>query len=163
MKVIVDTNVPVVANKAAPQASAVCVTMCVRRLRDIQQNHTLVLDDGWHILREYQANLSSSGQPGVGDAFLKWVLTNRSNPHRCEQVCITPTGTDLPPGRFVEFPVTPDLAGFDPEDCKFVAVAVAHPEHPPVLNAVDPDWWQYRHALEQISISIEFLCPDAMP
>jgi len=28
---------------------------------------------------------------------------------------------------------------------------------------VDPDWWQYRHALEQISISIEFLCPDAMP
>ncbi len=161
MKVIVDTNVPVVANKAAPQASETCITLCAHRLRDIQKEGTVVLDDGWHILREYQANLRSIGQPGVGDAFLKWVLINRSNPHRCEQVHITPMDIVLYPGSFVEFQVTPDLAGFDPSDCKFAAVAVAHHEHPPILNATDSDWWYHREALACHNIRVECICPDA--
>ena len=87
MKVIVDTNVPVVANGEASHASPTCVIASVHKLRDIQVHHTLVLDDGWHILKEYMANL-----------------------------------------RF--------------------------------FNAVDRDWYDYRHALEQHGVQIEFLCPD---
>jgi hypothetical protein len=157
MKVIVDTNVPVVANKAAPQASEECIIHCAQRLQDIQRNDVLVLDDDWYILSEYKANLRSEGQRGVGDAFLKWVLTHRNNPLRCEQVSIHPRN-----GSFAEFPEDAALASFHHKDRKFVAVALAHPEHPPILNAVDTDWWVYREALSRHGVQIQFLCPEMM-
>ena len=79
MHVIVDTNVPAVANGKSAQAAPQCVIACVDKLREVQQQHILVLDDQWLIVKEYMANLSSRGEPGVGDAFLKWVLTNQMN------------------------------------------------------------------------------------
>jgi hypothetical protein len=165
MKLIVDTNVAVVANgrERSPQASPSCVLTCVGRLRDLQLRHTLVLDDGWRILREYFRELSPTGQPGVGDAFLKWVLTNQANPRRCEQIHITPRDATRPDGEFCEFPDDPALGGFDPSDRRFVALAVAHAEHPPILNAVDTDWWPYRAALAGHGVQVDFLCSDAMP
>lgn len=165
MKVIVDTNVPIVANgrHRAPQASSACVLTCVQRLRDLQVNHTLVIDDSWHILREYLRRLSPTGQPGVGDAFLKWVLTNQANPQRCEQVSIHPRDAARPDDEYDEYPDDANLDGFDPSDRKFVAVAMAHVEHPVILNAVDTDWWFYRVALARHGVLVDFLCPDAMP
>jgi len=166
MKLIVDTNVPIVANKAAPQASEACVLACIARLKDIappkdiESQHILVLDDDWHILGEYQRKLRSEGQSGAGDDFLKWVLINRSNPDRCEQVHITPCQDDSEEQCFREFPSDPELANFDRSDRKFVATALAHRDHPPILNAVDPDWRQYQSALERHRVRIEFLCAD---
>ncbi len=155
MTIIVDTNVPLVANRAAPQASPACVANCAQRLRQVQTNDILVLDEGWLILNEYMHKLHSSGQPGVGDAFLKWVLTNKSNPRRCCWVHLTPQGD-----AFAEFPGAPDLDGFDVSDRKFVAAACAHPEHPAILNATDSDWWHYRDALQQHGVRVDFVCPD---
>jgi len=43
-----------------------------------------------------------------------------------------------------------------------VAASVSHPERPPILNAVDTDWWNYRMALERHGVRVEFLCPEAM-
>ena len=162
MRVIVDTNVPVVANGQSIQASPGCVLACVRRLRGVQANDTLVLDDGWLILREYMANLRSSGQPGLGDAFLKWVLTNQANPRRCEQIHISPIGARPEDEVYAEFPDDARLSGFDPADRKFVAVASAHPTHPPILNAVDTGWRDYQHVLAVHDIQVQFLCLDAM-
>ena len=72
MKCIVDTNVAIVANQRddAP-ASPDCVRRCITLLNEFQRDQRpLEIDDGWHILREYQRNLRSTGQPDVGDAFL---------------------------------------------------------------------------------------------
>ena len=163
MKCIVDTNVAIVANQRddAP-ASLDCVLRCIALLDEFQHDQRqLVIDDYWHILSEYQRNLCSTGQPGVGDAFLLWVLTNRANPRRCEQVHITPRDTHEDHWDFDEFPNTPDLQGFDRSDRKFAAVARAHPEHPPVVNATDSDWWDYRDALAAHDVRVEFVCPDA--
>ena len=115
----------------------------------------IVLDEGYRILSEYQDNLRSDGQPGAGDAFLKWVYDNQWNPQRCDRVHITPTdeGTS-----FVEFPNDPDLTGFDLSDRMFVAAARAHPDSPPILNAVDTDWWIFRNALRRNGVTVEFLC-----
>ncbi|MFZ1466532.1 MAG: hypothetical protein WAV60_21025, partial [Anaerolineae bacterium] len=135
MKVIVDTNVPIAANKMSSQATPGCIETCIRELKEIERRHTLVLDDGWRILREYQRHLKSSGQPGVGDRFLKWALINRHNPQRCEQVHITASLASEEDQEFAEFPQDLRLAGFDRSDRKFVAVALAHPERPPILNA----------------------------
>jgi hypothetical protein len=102
--VIVDTNVAVVANKKTAQASPACVMACISTIQEIRKQQILVLDDDWRILREYIANLRSAGQPGVGDAFLKWVLTNRDNPQHCEQVHLTPAPAPADDNDFTAFP-----------------------------------------------------------
>jgi len=156
MKVVVDTNVPVVANEKSTQASPQCVKTCVARLRQLTAKGKLILDDGWLILKEYKANLISSGQPGVGDAFLKCVLTNHRNPKLCENVTVTPKNSGETD--FEEFPSDPTLKDFDPTDRKFVAVAAAHPDRPPILQAVDTKWWLMKEALSGAGITVDFLC-----
>ncbi len=159
MRIIVDTNVPVVANGHSQQASPGCIGACIGRLDKLRREDILVLDDGWIILREYIHNLRSTGQPGVGDAFLQWVLTNQRNPRRCELVHII-VHEGPGEGHLVEFPDDAELVGFDPSDRKFVAVALAHAERPPIVNAVDRDWWDYRDPLSKHGINVEFLCSD---
>ena len=156
MYVIVDTNRPVVANGRSSQASPQCVINCLRRLREIQQGQILVLDDGWLIVKEYMKNLSSTGQPGVGDAFLKWVLTNIGNPQRCQLVPIT----EISENNFQEFPQDPALADLYLSDRKFVALALAHPEKPPILNAVDSDWRNFHDRLSTHGVRVKFLCSE---
>lgn len=158
MKCVVDTNVPVVANGQSEQASPDCVSACAVRLRELTRSDKLILDDGWRILKEYKRRLRSEGQPGAGDAFLKWVLTNYSNPNRCELVRITSSGaceTD-----FAEFPINPELEGFDADDKKFIAVAMAHPEKPPILQATDAEWWDLKDHFQTAGVTIDFLCED---
>lgn len=153
---VVDTNVPIVANGKSNQASSACVLNCAKKLKEIREQHIIVLDDTWLIINEYKNKLSHTGQPGVGDAFLKWVLTNQANPQRCQKVKITPTAENS----FEEFPEDESLAKFDKSDRKFVAVALSHPEKPPILNAVDSDWKNFEIALTNIGITIIFLCPE---
>lgn len=157
--VVVDTNVAVTANgKSLPSGVSVsCTVACARRLQSLRQNGIVVLDDGWRILREYKANLAEAGQPGVGDAWLKWLLTNLANPLRCYLVTITPVDE---PQMFAEFPADPELEHFDNSDRKFVAVSRAHPARPVVLNATDSDWQIHRSALARHGVTVEFLCPD---
>ena len=158
MMVVVDTNVAVVANKRAPQASSNCVRTCARKLRQITHgNVKLVLDDRWTILREYLQNLRSKGD-GVGDRFLAWSLRNRTNPEQCELVSITPVANLE--NEFEEFPKDPGLVNFDPDDRKFVAVALAHSEKPPILQAVDSQWWEFRDTLGENDVEVEFICED---
>ncbi len=154
---LVDTNVPLVANHQA-DVSGECVLECVRRLKEIMENGCIVLDDQWKILGEYLHKLSSSGQPGVGDAFLKWVLTNQANPERCRLVAITPKPDDELD--FVEFPNHAKLQDFDRSDRKFVAVSAVHPEEVPILQATDSKWWGWKEALAECGIEVIFLCSD---
>ncbi len=161
MIAIVDTNVPVVANGRSEQASVESVNVCALQLKQITREGKLVLDDRWRILREYMKYLSSSGQPGVGDAFLKWVFNNIANPARIEIVLITPINPNDPDNAdFREFPDDPALASFDPSDRKFVAVCLAHSQHPPILNATDRDWWDFREALSVHGVQVRFLCEE---
>jgi hypothetical protein len=156
MRTVIDTNVIVFTNGKSPQASLSCVTSCIEQLRRLVQQGRIILDDSWLILREYQHNLNQAGQPGFGDAFLRWALENRTNPNACE---IYPLEKDVQgDARFAAFPQDARLAGFDPADEKFAALAAV--SNAPVWNAVDLGWWEYREALEHHDIRVEFLCPD---
>ena len=154
---VVDTNVPVVANGRSEQADPNCVIACIQSLQDIKSRGIVVLDDGMRILQEYRRNLSLSGQPGLGSAFLKWVWNIQAVDEQCERVPIRQRPED--DQDFEEFPRDPALAGFDRSDRKFVAVALASRKEPTILNAVDPDWWTYREALGKHGVRIRFLCP----
>jgi len=154
---VVDTNVPLTANNQA-EVSKDCVLECVRSLKEIIENGGIVLDNQWRILGEYLHKLPSMAQPGIGNAFLKWVLTNQANSERCTLVEITPKPDDELD--FVEFPEHPGLHDFDRSDRKFVSVSAVHPVHPPILQAADSKWWGWQNALAECGIEVVFLCPD---
>ena len=154
--VVVDTNVVVVANGRSEQASSDCVETCGERLEEIMRGEVKsVLDNRWIILREYMQNLRSNGAD-VGDRFLGWLLVNKDE--RCDLVPITLV--DGSENEFEEFPDDPALNDFDPADRKFIAVACAHLKRPPILQAVDSKWLDFRNAFLRNGVTVEFICED---
>ena len=153
-----DTNVAVVANGLAQQASDECVERCVNELARIVDGCVVVLDSDRWILDEYQKTLNFSGHPRAGDSFFKWLFYNQANPEHCRKVAITPHADR----GFEEFPDDSALANFDRDDRKFVAVALASKTNPPILNASDTDWWNHLDTLKQHGIKVSFLCPELM-
>jgi len=152
---VIDTNVLIVANnRESEQASLQCVITCQKWLQSFTESGILVIDSKWLIIKEYLKKVNSSGEPDLGDKFLKWVLLNRNNLNRCEQVPIT----QISEYEFLEFPQSESLQKFDPSDRKFVAVALTHSQKPPIVNAVDSDWAIDQEALSEHGICVEFLC-----
>jgi len=154
---VVDTNVPVVANGQHSEASLGCQLACIRKLREIQKGGVIVIDQDMEILSEYRLHLSFSGEPGVGDEFFRWLWDVQGVSDHCEKVQLTTRGDG---DDYEEFPENEELRGFDTKDRKFAAVAFASPLDPPVLNAVDSDWWIHREALNKVGLRIVFVCPD---
>jgi hypothetical protein len=144
---VVDTNVCVVANGDTDHASPACVRACSQRLLELKP-HQIAIDDGMEILREYKQRLHTKDEPRDGHAFYRWLVTNLYNQQRCVLVPMA------------AFPADPELSGFDMDDRKFVQVALAHAERPPILNAVDSDWRNFEAPLATHGIRLEFLCPE---
>lgn len=156
MRAVIDTNVLLVANEQHGGVSPDCVTACVRRLQDMQVNGITVIDDYFHILKEYENKTHLKPPKGVGDVFLKWLLRNLSNPQRVEQVTVTEIAENL----FAEFPDSELQLNFDPPDRKFAAVANAHPDKPVILQASDCKWLDWWPALQAKGVEVDFLCPQ---
>lgn len=156
--VIVETNVLVVANQQSNQATPECVLTCVDLLEKIIEKKIVVIDSGERFFKEYRRYACLSGQPGAGDAFLKWLYRNQCYQKKCEQVDITPKTDNN--NDFEEFPNDPELNCFDFSDRKFVAVARASRYKVKILNATDSDWWNFRQALSKNGVKIEFLCSE---
>ncbi len=157
---LVDTNVPITANLAVkpadiPKELADCVPNCVEIIEHVVNNGGLVMDEGNEIFDEYLANLTLSWQPGVGDRFMKWVHDHRWNPDKVTQVRIVKNGNF-----YNEFPNHVGLRNFDLSDRKFVAVANAHPEKPPIMQATDSKWWGWKDDLKKVGIIVRFICRD---
>lgn len=156
MKAVVDTNVLLVANGQHADVSSDCVEACILSLQALMKNGTTVIDDGYRILGEYQNKTSLYPPKGAGDVFLKWLLRNAGNAKKVQLVVISETSKNC----FAEFP-DPELeAIFDAPDRKFAAVAHAHAEKPPVLQAADCKWLDWWPALRAKGVEVNFLCPD---
>lgn len=153
--IVVDTNVILVANRQHDDISETCRASCAERLYDIMQGGCVVIDDGYRILSEYQNKTDSRTGKRGGDAFLKWLLRNNTNPRRCEQVPLV----EHAERGFESFPDDERIANFDPSDRKFVAVAAAHRDKPPILQAADSKWIAWNDGLAAHGLRVEFLCP----
>lgn len=156
MKVVIDTNVLLVANQQHADVSDACVESCVRRLQAMKDNGVVVIDDGYRILGEYQQKTRLNPPKGVGDVFLKWLLREVGNPKRVEQVALTEHSPDC----FEEFPDPLLETQFDPSDRKFAAVAHAHHAKPPIWQAADSKWLNWWERLQAKGVAVEFLCPE---
>jgi hypothetical protein len=156
--VVVDTNVLLVADGQAGQLSLGCKSICIARLERAKAEEKIVLDHGRLILQEYGNKLNPSRRPpSPSSAFLKWLLVNQVNEQHVCLVELTPL--DRERTRFREFPADSHLeSSFDPSDRKFVSVAHAHPERPPILESADSKWIGWEAALNTHGIRLEILC-----
>lgn len=152
---VVDTNVPVVANGKSEQAPPDLVERTISAIRNLMREGVVAIDDGDRILGEYRRNLHLSGEPGVGDLFMRWIHDNSANPDYCIRLAVH--CTDETAQAFDEYPAELDDIAVDISDRKFIAVANARVPPCPILQAVDFKWWGWREALASKGIFIEFI------
>jgi hypothetical protein len=153
---VIDTNVVLVANEQHPSVSHDCIVECSLNLQKIMQQGCIALDDNYRILSEYQKKTQPRKGKRPGDAFVKWVLRNICNPKYCELVILQ----EHPERGFSSFPDDSELLDFDSSDRMFVAVAIAHNSHPPILEATDSKWVNWAPALKRHGILVNFLCKN---
>lgn len=162
LRCVVDTNVATTANGANAGAPPGCVAASARALLTVMKRGHVFVDDAGLLVKEYRANLNARGAPGPGDVFFKWLLTHEYGGERVTRVPITPKGGPNEDEDFEELPTPTDGTFFDPSDRKFLAVAAAAEERPPVLQAFDSKWWGWRDALAALGLRVHFLCPRAI-
>jgi len=155
---VVDTNVAKTANLATqPDPSSdvpnECVMACIEAIEHVIKKKGLVIDAGDEIFDEYRQQLSMSGQPGMGDSFMKWVHDHRWSLPDSQRVEIIKNDES-----YNEFPAHDELNNFDNSDRKFVAVANAHSDKPTILQATDSKWWGWKDALSECGIAVQFMC-----
>jgi hypothetical protein len=153
--VVIDTNVLLVADGRHEGVSGNGRAACIKRLSQVQATGRVAIDSRRLIFQEYLRNYKDRRQPGVGVTFLKWLLQNKGNAARVDEVPLEVTND----GMFVQFPSAELQAKFDRSDMKFVAVAAAHQGRPPILQAADGKWVGWWEELRDCGVQVEFLCP----
>jgi len=156
---VVDTNVAIAANGRITHADLECQLSCITAIKRLLNKGVVVIDAGGQILAEYRGRLQSSGQPGTGDAFYKYLVDHQYDEDKCMMVDLP---VDPATGKYDHFPNDHALAGFDDDDKKFVAAAIASGVVCPVLNAVDTDWRDFKDSLADNGVNDEQLCPQHM-
>lgn len=147
---VIDTNVPIVANGRQGQPSLDCQTAAIKRLQIAVKSELILLDSEGEIQAEYQRHLHPKGQPGVGDYFYRHVLN--SMPGRVERRDLPKTAED----EYQHFPASLLACKFDPSDRKFVALAKK--EAGVVINATDSDWIHHADILRNEEIEVDNIC-----
>ncbi len=155
---VIDTNVLIVANKREGGTYA-CAAQCAAAILRVKESGAVVMDASGLILDEYASYLNYKGQPGLGDAFLRWFINNRGRRDLCLTVPLTSNSHEW--RAFKEFPDNVRLKTFDRNDQKFVAAARAHGAAV-ILQASDHKWLNWATELETEGLLVEFLCREEL-
>ena len=155
-KIILDTNVPVKASVLSADCPLDELEMqraCIEYIGKLVQNQKikLVLDLDYEILKEYRNNICKSSP--MGNIFLKW-LNNYLCTISPEDFLKLERNVN---GQYKDYPYDEVTKDFDESDKKFVALANAHTEKPPIIEAADGKWLGYETAFAKYGIRIEFL------
>jgi hypothetical protein len=118
----------------------------------------LIIDDLGLLLSRYREYLSGKEQPGVGDAFLKYLADNEYNKRKVTRISLTSDSKH----NFEAFPKIAELETFDHADRIFVALALSASVPSVIINAVDSDYSHHREALEASGVRVEELCPERL-
>lgn len=151
MTSVVDTNVPLVVKKVEGWPREL-VDACEELLEQILEKRlTVVTDADGEIVAEYLHQLSLSGRPSLGDAFVKYVHDYR----------FSWPGNQRP--NIESDPFTPNRYGvlsgddkdIDPSDRKFVAAAKV--AGVPVHQAADTKWLNWGSVLGRHGVQVVFV------
>ena len=152
---VVDTNVWVTAgkpiNQLTTQEEIICAKTCLDWLREFMTSNDRLVVDGYAtraILSEYRDN--------VGEGRIRRLLNDlERTPGRLEYKKI-----EFDENNHAIVDAEPlASSGFDRDDRKFVAAALAHHPTPPIVNAADTDWTMFHTELKAIGITLIEICP----
>lgn len=158
-KYIIDTNVPCMAGKSDPtilsKEESRCAQICATFINSFIHNEDskLVLDQGYEIVKEYRNNITNNNQPTLANYFLDWVYQYLSRILIEDFIFLDKTDNN----EYVDYPKHQELSKFDISDRKFIALANAHYEHPPIVQGTESKWWMLREIFETCGIHILFL------
>lgn len=150
-EVIVDTNVPIVADGQSAGVCAKCRIATIDFLELLFHKGTLIIDLEGAVEEEYRKNLRGFF-PGVGSRLLQHFFINSA--HRVRRVSIGPDSN----GKFAGITFAGTLKNFDLSDRKFAALSVV--TSAPVCVSVDSDWAISKDALAAAGVKIDFLCGE---
>jgi hypothetical protein len=155
-KVVLDTNVPVMASVApnlCKDEDLVLQTKCMEYIRQFTTNkdNKIVLDMGHEIMTEYENNINKN--TSMGNLFFRWLYNYIA---KIDWGDLLELQKDEG-GRYKAFPYDDVTEKFDESDKKFVALANLHEEKPPIIEAADGKWLGYVEAFAKYGIKIEFL------
>ena len=102
-------------------------------------------------MQEYAKHCSHNCQPGVGDAFFKFIYDNQHKGQKVTRVSLE-EASDFQQG-FVNLP----KSNLDKDDHKFLAVAEAVKGC--VVNAVDSDWGLHASVVKRLRVRVIELMP----
>lgn len=153
---VVDTNVAVIANGGDNvTASPDCQTAAVKTLQKIVESGCVAIDSLGEIMTEYSKRLSPTGQPGVGDLFLRHVIDHQGNVKRVQLQDVSHKRGD----RLRAAIAAGSLNKFDNDDRVFAFCALAAKAQ--VLTATDSDWAIHEAGLTACGVRIKFVCGRA--
>lgn len=121
MKFVIDTNVAIAANGRNTHACDQCQLDCIEFLEKLTKagsRSKIYLDDLDLLLNEYKPHFNFRGQPGIGDAFFKFLNDHKYSGKKVSLVPITQNNN--PDRGFDELPENL----IDPSDRKILAIAV---------------------------------------
>ena len=154
-EVVVDTNVWVLADRITsdkaglPIHEADCIEACYRWLTDfVDSVDKLVVDYSYRIMREYRDNIQKGG--------LSEQLLNDLESVVLERIVYADIEFDSNHHARLPFPIT----FHDPNDRKFIAVAISRDPVAPIYNATETDWTKEKNRLRQNGILVNELCQD---
>ena len=155
MNCVIDANLLAVANLLSKHATLSCAEQCIKLLGSVQgEGGCVSVDENGEIFTEYSRHANHKGQPGVGDAFFKWLFQNQGYEIVCEKVSIKSHHER----GYEEYPDSPKVADFDRSDRKYVAVALSSRYAPAIHNAVDSDWKEYELVFASFGVVIVQHC-----
>lgn len=153
--VVIDTNVWAIAEGMHGGASEQCVGACLALLRQVAEGVRIAVDEGDEVFNEYVGTLKAAKTSGFAVKLALRLFRTRWDPGVCKRVPIT--ACDEPPPSYNEIP--PNLADFDSDDQKFLAVALAEGSAPFLYAGLDGEWWERQAELHASGLNVQFVCP----
>ncbi len=154
-RIVIDTNVLIVANGNNEQADPECELACIEMLEGATKGKkTVLLDASGLIMEEYEGYCSYSGVPGVGDLFFKFL-----HDHQYSEASVIRIPIQQKPDREGGFANLP-TNDFDPNDRKFLSVAEAGDGR--VVNATDSHWSEHADFISSMGVQVLELCPQCL-
>jgi hypothetical protein len=158
---VVDENVLIVANDLTrrsaglepecPEADDACGLRCADALVELTESGQVGLDEGTEVFDKYRSHCNFSGQPGIGDAFLRAVFERGYDPTWAKRVEVRNEHGLIIPEQL-------EQSGFDNDDYIWVAVSLNCGEPSTILNAVDSDYNIWRDLLKDLGVNVTELC-----
>lgn len=160
-RAIIDTNVLMLASgdvELADVARLKCANKCAEFIRDFIEKplNIVVVDNDWEIITEYRNNIATlKNGGGLAEAFLQKIL---------HAICTS--SVELIPldkigeYNYSNYPNNIRLQTFDKDDRKFIALSYSHPQHPPIVQGGDSEWYGIKQDLLDEQIQIIFLDED---